>query len=467
LGCVSHTFCLSSEKDSCNYKKFRIAWVAQEQTLLRDRSIRASSVWFRPEERKEQPMSTPSILLLAGEASGDYHAAALVRELKRIRPELRVSGIGGDKLADAGMELLHHYRDINTIGLGEGLDKVRHIVAAYRTMKSELLSGRHQIFIPVDYPDVNIRLCRFAKAGGVKVCYYISPQVWAWRKGRIRKIKARVDRMMTIFPFEETLYREHGVSAVFVGHTMAGDMPDGLDRDKLAEELHVDRSKPVIALVPGSRPAEIRRILPVMVEAARIFTQERGDAQFVLPLAGPHLGPLVEEIVSGHAVPVTVLPVEAAKVMAAAHCGLVTSGTATLQAALAEMPHVVVYMVDRVTWWLGLNVLKPLLMDKDIHLAIANVLAIKREKEGLGPIQEMLNAGFRIPCQECGRPLFVPEILQHHVTPENLAGWLIRLSSEPALREATGRGFRQIREMLTPPQETPSAAHVVLDLLDR
>ena len=209
-----------------------------------------------------------SILLLAGEASGDYHAAALVKDLKARNPNIRVSGIGGDKLAAAGMDLLHHYREINTIGLSEGFSKVRNIIRAYQTMKRELRSGLHDLFIPVDFPDVNLRLCKVARQAGVPVCYYISPQVWAWRKGRIHKIAARVDRMMTIFPFEEKLFRDVGVRADFVGHTMVSDVPQGIDKKELRSELGMDPSKWSVALVPGSRPAEVLRMLPVMCQAA-------------------------------------------------------------------------------------------------------------------------------------------------------------------------------------------------------
>lgn len=411
-------------------------------------------------------MPQSSVLLLAGEASGDYHAAALVRELKQLRPDIHVSGIGGDRLADAGMELFHHYSEVNTIGLSEGLGKVRNIYRAYQTMKNELRSGRHKVFIPVDFPDVNLRLCRLAHDAGVRVCYFISPQIWAWRKGRIHKIARRVDRMMTIFPFEEKFYRDAGINADFVGHTMARDRGDLPDKAQLAQELGIDRSRPVIALVPGSRPAEINRMLPKMAEAARLYRQAFPDAQFLLPLAGPHLADLVHQILAAHPVEVNVRSTDAFRVMAAADCGLVTSGTATLQAALAEMPHAVVYMLDALSWWFALNVLKPLVMDEDIHVAIANVLAINKEKEGHGPIQEMLDAGFRIPCQECGRPLFVPELLQYATTPEKLAEWLVRFSREPDLRDATIRGFRQIHAMLVPSAARQSAAALVLDYLD-
>ena len=182
------------------------------------------------------------------------------------------------------MELFHHYSEINTIGLSEGLGKVRNIIAAYRKMKSELRSGRHAVFVPVDFPDVNLRLCKIARGAGVPVCYYISPQVWAWRRGRIRKIAARVDRMMTIFPFEEQLYRDAGVKADFVGHTMVRDIPESSDKDLLRRELGMAPTRYSVALLPGSRPAEIRRMLPVMCEAARIHIADDPDTQFVLPL---------------------------------------------------------------------------------------------------------------------------------------------------------------------------------------
>jgi lipid-A-disaccharide synthase len=410
-------------------------------------------------------MTQYSILLLAGEASGDHHAAAMVRELKLLYPEITVSGIGGDKLAAAGMKLFHHYSEINTIGLSEGLGKVRNILSAYKKMKSELRSGRHAVFVPVDFPDVNLRLCKIARGAGVPVCYYISPQVWAWRRGRIRKIAARVDRMMTIFPFEEQLYRDAGVRADFVGHTMVRDIPETADRDLLRRELGMEPSRYSVALVPGSRPAEIRRMLPVMCEAARIHVNRYSDTQFVLPVAGEHLRPLVNDIVSQHEVPVVVQSSDASRIMAACDSGLVTSGTATLQAALAGMPHAVAYKLDQFTWLLAIKVLKPLVMDKDIHVAIANVLAINMEKQGKGPLKEVEGSGFGINCQECGRALFVPELLQDNVTPENLAAWLLRFRSEAPLRDFMTRGFKQIRDMLTLPEERPSAARIILDCI--
>ena len=414
---------------------------------------------------KETNMSGYSVLILAGEASGDYHAAALVQDLKQLVPNLRVTGIGGDKLEQAGMELLHHYQELNTIGLTEGLGRLGTILNAYKTMKREISSGKHQVFIPVDYPDVNLRLCHFARNAGLKVCYYVSPQVWAWRKGRVRKIAKRVDHMMTLFPFEERFYQDKGVRASFVGHTMSRDIPHQIDRSQVRQALSIDNEEYVVALAPGSRPAEIRRMLPRMCESAGIFTRYYPDTRFVLPLAAEHLRELVTEILIQQSVSVDVLTTDASQVMAAADCGLVTSGTATLQAALVGMPHALVYVIDEFSWWLALSVIKPLLMDKDLHVGLSNVLSIYEEKQGRGPIKDMVDKGITIPCQECGRPLFIPEVLQHDATPERLAHWLISFRVDERLRNAMKGGFEQIRSMLKAPNNGPTAAMIVRDML--
>jgi lipid-A-disaccharide synthase len=271
--------------------------------------------------------------------------------------------------------------------------------------------------------------------------------------------------MMTIFPFEEQLYREAGLAADFVGHTMVRDIPEHVDKESLRVELGIAESAHAVALVPGSRPAEIRRLLPVMCEAALIFLARYPDATFMLPLAGEHLAGLIQEILAAFPLSVKVYAADAARVMAAADSGLVTSGTATLQAALVRMPHVLVYKVDRFTWWLGSKVLKPLVMSKDMHLGIANVLAIKAESEG-GPLRDLSDAGLSILCHECGRPLFVPELLQHNATPEKMAHWLIRFRTDDTLRSASIRGYAQIRRILSPRVDCQSAASIVMSMLD-
>jgi lipid-A-disaccharide synthase len=403
-------------------------------------------------------------LFLAGEASGDYHAARLVKDLRSRDPSIEVYGIGGDRMASAGMRLLRHYRDINTIGPAEGLEKLRNIISAYREMKRELRAGTPDVFIPVDFPDVNIRLCAWAKRAGVPVCYFISPQVWAWRRGRIAKIARRVDRMMTIFPFEPELYRAYGLQAEFVGHSMVEDIPADTDKAALRASLELPKSAPVIALLPGSRPAEVARILPILCAAARLCAARIPDARFVLPLAGHHLRGLAESIVAEGGISVRLYDCDAAEVMGAADCGAVTSGTATLQAVLARMPHVLVYRVDSFTWQLGIKILKPLVMDKDIHLGMANMLSI-HSKEPNNPLEIMAQGGAHISCEECGRPLVVPELLQEKCNPHNVAHWIQRFISDASLRKCTLDAYTRLRRMLELPEDGRSAADVVWETL--
>jgi len=405
-----------------------------------------------------------SILLLAGEASGDYHAAAMVRRLKELDPTIEISGIGGDELACAGMKLLFHYRDVNTIGLSEGLGKLRSIINAYKRMKSELSSRKHHLFIPVDFPDVNLMLCRIAKTHAVPVCYFISPQVWAWRKGRIKKIAKRVDRMMTIFPFEAKMYKNAGMDAEFVGHTMVRDIPPVVDRYALRKQLGLSPDKPVIALVPGSRPAEVSRILPIMAQASQICAQSFPETQFVLPVAGDHLKDLVSAILADFDMNILTVRQEAAKCMGAGDAGIITSGTATLQAALVGLPHVVVYRLDPLSWFIARRILKPLVMAEDIHVAMANVLALKAGEQG-GPLKILENAGVNVKCLDCGRRLLVPELLQSKASPEVLANWLMRLTTDAQLAGAMKKGFWELRRMLTPADENIHPAAVVMECL--
>ena len=412
-------------------------------------------------------MSGPRILVMAGEASGDYHLAALIGELRQALPEMEVFGIGGDRLGSMGVHLFHHYKEINTIGLSGGFSKLRKVIDAYRTMKNELTTGNYDLFIPVDFPDVNIRLCKFAKKSGIRVCYYISPQVWAWRKGRIFKIKERVDTMMTIFPFEEQLYKNIGVNAHFVGHTLLRDSDKKPDRHKSRFELGLDSAPWLVTLAPGSRTSEIERTLPLMLMAAEKHSVAFPDTKYVLPVAGPHLLGLITNLISASKLDVTISQEDTSKIMAASDYALICSGTATLQAALAGLPHAVVYLMDNFSWFLATKIIRPLLMDPDLHVAIANVLAIKMESDGLdGPIPTISEAGYSIKCDECGRPLFVPELLQSHATVEQLCQWLNQFRQKEDLCQAMRRGFEQIRDYLIQKNESKSAAKIVYDMLN-
>ncbi|MGC8602546.1 MAG: lipid-A-disaccharide synthase, partial [Desulfomonilaceae bacterium] len=317
----------------------------------------------------------------------------------------------------------------------------------------------------VDFPDVNIRLCKIAQKAGVRICYYISPQVWAWRWRRIYKIAAVVDRMMTIFPFEEKLYSDVGVRAYFVGHTMVRDIPQNMDKHKLRSELGIRNQNYLVTLAPGSRRSEIIRVLPIMCDAARSHLTHCPDTEFVVPLASSHLKELIENILRESQLEAKIVMGEASRTMGASDYGLVTSGTATLQAALAKMPHAVVYIIDKFSWFLATKILMPLVMDPNIHVAIANMLCIKNPSESENPIDIMIERGYRINCLGCGRPLLVPELLQNHATTENLAEWLDRFKSDPNLRIAMEAAFSKLREVLEPHASNPSPSDILIELI--
>ena len=208
-------------------------------------------------------------------------------------------------------------------------------------------------------------------------------------------------------------------------------------------------------------------MLPRMCAAAGIHQAEFPETEFALPLAGEHLSELVNGILSDYGeLNVKVCRGEAAGLMAAADSGLVTSGTATLQAAMASMPHAVVYVVDKLTWLLAIRIIKPLLMDKKVHVAMSNVLALNAEDEPDSPIPRLLERGINIPCKECGRALFVPELLQHEATPENLASWLNRFRTDKPLVEGLSEGFKWIRQSLSG-IDAKRASSIVLDFFER
>jgi lipid-A-disaccharide synthase len=403
--------------------------------------------------------------MLAGEASGDYHGAALVKDLKALRPELGITGVGGELMEAAGMELISHYRDINAVGPREGLSKFGQILRVYNLIKERIRSNEHSLFIPIDYPDVNLRLAKVASKANMPVLYFISPQVWAWRKGRLRQIRERVDLMMTIFPFEAQFYAKHGVNAQFVGHTMVRDFGPEQDMGDVKKSMGLDEEHYWVTIAPGSRPTEVKRMLPRMCKAAILFKNAYRDAAFVIPLAGEHLRPLVEEILRLEGAEMKLVSEHAAKVMASCESALVTSGTATLQAALVGTPHAVAYALDPPSWFVAMRILRPLVMDKDLHVAIANVLSIYTDQAQINPIDIMKEAKAGVKCLECGRPLLVPELLQHWATPENMADWLARFRVDPSLRVAMTKAFAALRQMLETPEDT-GAAHCALARLD-
>lgn len=322
------------------------------------------------------------LAIVAGEASGDLHASEVVRELKRLDPNLQTFGIGGDLLAREGMRVLHHAREMGIVGL---FNVIRHL-GMFRRILNELTDTiareKPDAVMLVDYPDFNLRLAKRCKAMGLRVIYYISPQVWAWRRGRVKQIARVVDRMLVIFPFEEDFYRQHGVPVTYVGHPLIDEMgtPHPAPSPRSREE---GRGKGLrIALLPGSRRHEVRTLLPPMLDAVSILKNEREVDAFIIQAPTISSAELLAAMQEAHGF-VRILPHDRGEALGSADIALSSSGTATLECAIAGVPVIVMYRLSSPTHWLAQRLVKLR------HFSLVNIVAGKNVVPEL--LQEEVN----------------------------------------------------------------------------
>jgi lipid-A-disaccharide synthase len=308
----------------------------------------------------------------AGEASGDKHAAAVFRAMQAHCPELHASGMGSAAMREAGIELVVDSSGIGVVGLGEVLRHYGAIRHALNTMQQAVCTQCPDLLICVDYKEFNLKLARHAKACGIKVLFYVSPQVWAWRPGRVKKYGEAIDMMAVIFPFETAFYDAHNIPVRYVGHPLAGRVHASTSRAALMQEFALDPSSPVLGLLPGSRKAEVQRLLPVMLQTAALLQQERPGLQFVLPQAATIHDDLLQPLLDAASVRVIRVHERSYDVLACCDAALVASGTATLETALMGIPMAVLYKVSPLTYTL----LKPLIRIPNI--ALVNIVAEHR-----------------------------------------------------------------------------------------
>ena len=290
------------------------------------------------------------VMIIAGEASGDLHGSGVVRELKRLVPALEILGVGGDLMRQEGMELIYHIRELSFMGFLEVVKHLPVIRSVERTLTSLLDLKRPDVLVLIDYPGFNLRFARIAKKRGIKVVYYISPQVWAWHRSRVKKMKTVVDKMLVIFPFEEEFYRREGIDVEFVGHPLLEVLETGLDRTGFFKRFGIPPETRILALIPGSRTQEIHSIFPVMIGVARRLRQEFDleVAIGVAPTLDQHFFEGMFDVSGFHLIKHATY-----ELMENAHFALVTSGTATLETACFRTPMFVVYKTSWFTYLLG------------------------------------------------------------------------------------------------------------------
>ncbi|MGC8762568.1 MAG: lipid-A-disaccharide synthase [Acidobacteriota bacterium] len=292
----------------------------------------------------------PALMVVAGEHSGDRHAAALVRAFAARGTGARWFGAGGPELASAGVEVLVPLERLAVVGIGEVVGRLPDLLREFRRLKEALRERRPRALVLVDFPDFNFRLARFARTLGVPVVYYITPQVWAWRRGRTRFLRDFTDLCLVIFPFEEAFLRDRGVRARFVGHPLAGQTAPPSRREDFLTRHGFPPGVPRLALLPGSRSSEVERTLPVLRDAARLLKARRPGSLFLVPWA-PGLPEALWERCGG--APLQRIQGEYLDVLGHADAAAVASGTATLEAALLGVPQVIVYRVSALTYLLG------------------------------------------------------------------------------------------------------------------
>ncbi len=374
------------------------------------------------------------ILIIAGEASGDLHGANLVQELKKQDPTLAFYGVGSRRMREAGVRMLADASQISVVGATEVLTHIGAIYGVYALLKKFLREERPSLLILIDFPDFNILVGKAAKKLGIPIVYYISPQVWAWRKGRIKKIASLVTAMMVVFPFEVELYRKAGVDVRFVGHPLADVVKSEYTQAEARKQLQLDPRRRTVALLPGSRKREITHLLPDMLEAGKILQSTIVDVQFVLPVAPTLDQAFIQRYVDEGGVPVRLVDGRVYDALRASDAAMVTSGTATLETGLMGVPMVIVYRISGPSFFIG-----RLLIDVP-HVGLVNIVAGKR---------------------------VAPELLQEDVTPEKIAGAVSGVLNDPARYQQVKDDLLQVRAKLGEGGASKRAASVVMEMMGK
>lgn len=369
----------------------------------------------------------PRLLISCGEPSGDLYGAELVRHLRDHLPGLVVFGLGGDRLLAERASLVAHVRDLAVVGLFEVLRHLRRIRGVFRSLLAEVDRDPPRLAVLIDYPDFNLRLARELHRRRIPVVYYVSPQVWAWRRGRLRSIRETVARMLVIFPFEEALYREAAVPVTFVGHPLVDLVRPDADPATFLLSVGLDPSRPAVAVLPGSRPQEIGHNLPPLAGAIALLCRKRPDLQFVLPMA-PSLDVSVFRGLDG--LPLRLVANRTHAALAAASLALVASGTATVEAALLRTPMVVVYRLSPLSYMLG----RPFV--RVPHYAMVNLVAGER---------------------------IVPELIQSEFTPERVEREALLLLDNPEKAARMRDALLRVGRLLGEPGASGRAAWAVFE----
>lgn len=381
----------------------------------------------------ENSGSAPRVMIVAGEASGDLHGALLVREMLAVHPSIHFFGIGGNQMREAGVILLAHAADIAVVGVSEVFSKTAVLLRTISRMKESLDRLKPSLVILIDFPDFNLNIAaRAAVKRGIPVFYYISPQVWAWREGRVEQIKKLVNEMAVILPFEVDFYAAHGFTVHYVGHPLLDIVKTPFTAKQARAHFGLAEDKTTIGLLPGSRTSEIQKLLPEMVRAAQIISQKIPAAQYILPLAETLEEKRVAGLLPGSGLNIQVVAGRTYDVLACCDLAIVTSGTATLETGLMGVPMVIVYKVSLFSELIGRMIIR------QQNIGLVNILAGKT---------------------------VAPELIQRDACGPRIASEALSILFNEEKRQAMIRELNAIRAKLGKPGAARRAAQIACNML--
>jgi lipid-A-disaccharide synthase len=359
----------------------------------------------------------PSILIVAGENSGEKYGASLVREFRKLDPSYSFFGIGGKQMAAQGVELVFPIEKLAVVGVFEVISHLPRIKKIFDRMKREVRLRKPSAAVLIDSPDFNLRLAKKLKRLSIPVLYYISPTVWAWREGRLRTIKKTVSRMMLIFPFEEKIYGEQGIPAVYVGHPLKERVKIDFSKEEFKKKHGLDPQKKLISLVPGSRKSEIKFHMPILARAIQLIKSE-WDAEFILLLAQNLEKDFLLSFIPAELKEIRILSEDHYEALASSDFVLSACGTANLEAALLETPLLSFYRISPLTYFFGYKLAR---LAKIKNFSIVNILAAEK---------------------------IIPELIQRNFSPENILAETKKILNDKEVISGMKAHFRQIKALL-------------------
>jgi lipid-A-disaccharide synthase len=373
-----------------------------------------------------------SVMIVTGESSGELYGSLLAQSLRKRLPGLRITGIGGERMRAAGVELISGIS--GAFGLTEVISSLGTLRATFNRAVAALRADRPAVLVLIDYPDFNLKLAGEARKNNIRILYYVSPQVWAWRKKRVKKIAALVDRMAVILPFEEAIYRETGLAVEFVGHPVRDEIRAmaATGRNELRESLGLKGGQPLLSLLPGSRPNEISRLLPVVSAVVKEFGKEFRDFQFCVPFApNTELDRYAAEVEELRRMGVAVNQGESLRALAASDAAVVASGTASLQAVFLGVPIVVMYKLFPLTYWLGRMIIRVK------YISLVNILSDRE---------------------------VVKELLQGRVTAANIVDELRKIVMNKSYRAEMLEACNEVSRMFSGKNASDRVAGIVMEM---